>query len=219
MLLIYWAVPHLSSSIFPLPSIDRHSQINHARELFGPVYRLSLVRHGEQLEGVESFLFQEVQRQLPEQWHAQSYAIASTIIDQANLHRLDPLFVMALIQRESGFNPGALGSAGEIGLMQIKPETAQWIASKEGQRWRGAASLAEPCENIRLGLLYLSHLRRRYDYHSQFYLSAYNLGPTKLQQLVDETSLPTTYVRAVMERYVRLYGLLHSKYQVARNDD
>ena len=36
----------------------------------------------------------------------------------------------AVVRHESNFNPRVTGRAGEIGLMQIKPKTAAWIAER-----------------------------------------------------------------------------------------
>lgn len=57
----------------------------------------------------------------------------------------------AVVRIESNFNPKARGSAGEIGLMQIKPATARYMGysgSKKG--------LYDPETNIRYGMKYLS---------------------------------------------------------------
>ncbi len=57
----------------------------------------------------------------------------------------------AVVFVESGYNPAIIGSAGEIGLMQVRPETAAMLG------FRGSnAELAEPDINIHYGVLYLS---------------------------------------------------------------
>lgn len=58
---------------------------------------------------------------------------------------------LAVVQIESNFRPTVKGSAGEIGLMQIKPATAKLMGFK------GAASgLYDPETNIRYGMKYLA---------------------------------------------------------------
>jgi len=57
----------------------------------------------------------------------------------------------AVVRIESNFNPRARGSAGEVGLMQIKPATARMMGysgSKKG--------LFDPETNIRYGMKYLA---------------------------------------------------------------
>lgn len=56
----------------------------------------------------------------------------------------------AVVRVESSFNPATIGSVGEIGLMQVRPETAAMMG------FRGsAAELARPDINIHYGVSYL----------------------------------------------------------------
>jgi soluble lytic murein transglycosylase-like protein len=57
----------------------------------------------------------------------------------------------AVVQIESNFNPRRRGSAGEIGLMQVKPTTARMMG------YRGSVKgLYDPETNIRIGMKYLA---------------------------------------------------------------
>ncbi|WP_245470899.1 transglycosylase SLT domain-containing protein [Bradyrhizobium guangzhouense] len=63
--------------------------------------------------------------------------------------------VEAVVFVESGYNPAVVGSAGELGLMQLRLETAAALG------FRGnAAELAEPDINIHYGVLHLSRAWR-----------------------------------------------------------
>ncbi|WP_409530198.1 lytic transglycosylase domain-containing protein [Shinella sp.] len=57
----------------------------------------------------------------------------------------------AVVRIESNFNPRARGSAGEIGLMQIKPATARMMGYRGG-----AKGLYDPETNIKFGMKYLA---------------------------------------------------------------
>jgi soluble lytic murein transglycosylase-like protein len=57
----------------------------------------------------------------------------------------------AVIKVESNFNPKARGSAGEIGLMQIKPATARMMGYSGSKR-----GLFDPETNIKFGMKYLA---------------------------------------------------------------
>lgn len=57
----------------------------------------------------------------------------------------------AVVRVESNFNPRARGSAGEIGLMQIKPATARMMGYQGG-----AKGLYDPETNIKFGMKYLA---------------------------------------------------------------
>jgi soluble lytic murein transglycosylase-like protein len=52
---------------------------------------------------------------------------------------------------ESGFDPRALGGVGEVGLMQIRPQTAAMLGYGGD-----AAGLFEPETNVRFGVAYLA---------------------------------------------------------------
>jgi soluble lytic murein transglycosylase len=189
-----------------MPSVNHPARVEHAKELFGPYYRDSVVRRAEYMGGIEKFIAEQVFKGLPGPWKPQSQIIANIIIDQANQAGLDPMFVLALITRESRLNPDARGRHGEIGLMQLKPDTAEWIARKAGLPWQGPVTLKDPAANIRLGLAYLGMLRARYDKHSRFYITAYNMGPANLNRLVKAEVRPFYYAGAVMGIYSQLYG-------------
>ena len=60
----------------------------------------------------------------------------------------------AVIRVESNYRPNARGSAGEIGLMQIKPATARMMG------YSGSAKgLFDPETNIKFGMKYLAKAR------------------------------------------------------------
>lgn len=64
----------------------------------------------------------------------------------------------AVVFVESGYNSAVIGNVGEIGLMQVRPETAAVLG------FRGTeAELAEPDINIHYGVLYLSRAWRLAD--------------------------------------------------------
>ena len=63
---------------------------------------------------------------------------------------------LAVVQVESNFNPRARGSAGEVGLMQIKPATARGIGYKGSVK-----GLYNPDTNLAWGMKYLAEAHRR----------------------------------------------------------
>jgi soluble lytic murein transglycosylase-like protein len=61
----------------------------------------------------------------------------------------------AVMAVESGYNPNALGAAGEIGLMQILPSTARMLGFSGSN-----ADLAVPATNVHYGVTYLARAWR-----------------------------------------------------------
>ena len=78
---------------------------------------------------------------------------------------------------ESKYRPDAQSRAGAVGLMQLMPSTAVWIAEKIGSP-QSAVKLTEPSENIRLGTAYLKYLTEKYSLADA--LAAYNAGEGNL---------------------------------------
>lgn len=191
-------------------------RIAHARELLGTSYEKSVVKLAEGERSLRAFIAAEVNQRLPEAYRSQSNAVAQVILSESARHQLDPLFTMAVISHESRFKPDARGSFGEIGLMQVKPDTAAWIASRSklerfAKTKNGArAMLFDPVQNIRVGTAYFAHLRKRFASHGRMYLSAYNMGTVRLLRKVRSGAgpLPSIYASTVMREYVKLYSKL-----------
>ena len=93
---------------------------------------------------------------------------------------LSAALIAAVIMTESGFNPQALSSAGARGLMQLMPETAEFIANKEGITF-DKSRLFEPEYNITLGTAYIKYLVDTFS-DTDTALCAYNAGPTRVKE-------------------------------------
>ena len=98
------------------------------------------------------------------------------IRQQAREKGLDPALIAGVIYTESHFRHGQTSSAGALGLMQLTPATARYIAHKSGGTQFVVDDLATPQVNIAYGTYYLRYLLRRYDGNEDFALAAYNAG-------------------------------------------
>ncbi|MHB1324895.1 MAG: lytic transglycosylase domain-containing protein [Thermoleophilia bacterium] len=103
------------------------------------------------------------------------------ITRSADQNQLDPALVAAIIFEESGFEDGIRSDAGAVGLMQLMPSTAVWIAGKTGGKDFTAADLRQPAINIAYGCWYLRYLIDRYG-SSDLALAAYNGGTENTDQ-------------------------------------
>lgn len=120
----------------------------------------------------------------------------------------DPIFLLAVIKTESAFNYNAIGSAGEIGLMQIKPDTARWICNKLKIKWKGAEALKDPEYNILIGAYYFKYLKRTLKSKSIKYINAYNMGLTNLKRMPSSDLKKYPYFVKVTGNYVAIYSEL-----------
>jgi soluble lytic murein transglycosylase len=97
------------------------------------------------------------------------------IRQQARDKNLDPALVAAVIYRESKFRDQT-SAAGAKGLMQILPDTAQFIAKRTGGTQFELRDLANPQVNISYGCWYLRYLLDRYGGNEVAAVAAYNAG-------------------------------------------
>jgi soluble lytic murein transglycosylase-like protein len=88
---------------------------------------------------------------MPQTYTAARSSYLALITSEAEQRGLPAALADAVAQVESRYSPNAVGSLGEVGLMQIRPRTAALLGYK-GE----AAGLAEPETNVRLGVAYLA---------------------------------------------------------------
>ena len=95
----------------------------------------------------------------------------------AEEYNLQPAFVAAIILNESSFNSRAESSVGARGLMQLMPDTAQWIAHRLGldDEW-DVDRLWDPETNIRFGCWYFRYLNSLFNGDPVTVTSAYHTG-------------------------------------------
>jgi soluble lytic murein transglycosylase len=188
---------------------------NHAKELLGKKYRKSAAKTGENINSIDEVLMRWTKQALWGKWKSSSEVVAQTIIEESNRYGFDPVFLMAVIENESSFNPDARGPCGEIGLMQLTIETAEWITKKLNLPWRGKKSLQNPRENIRIGAAYLNYLRARFDSVSDLYIAAYNMGTGNVEKALTRRDRPKRYHSRVMRRYLKFYAKLQKEIEVS----
>ncbi|HVQ74825.1 MAG TPA: transglycosylase SLT domain-containing protein [Candidatus Binatia bacterium] len=111
------------------------------------------------------------------------------LLDVAEASGLDFRILLAMADKESGFRPDAVGRAGEIGLMQILPATAEMVVKRLGLEYTppgparngtyaSLGSLADPRFNVRVGAEYLRWQIDRFGLNATA-LRAYNRNPDK----------------------------------------
>ncbi len=102
-------------------------------------------------------------------------------------HGVEEELIYAIIKAESGFNEDAQSKAGACGLMQITPDTFEWLQLyTKSKKKMGEIHLNDPEVNINYGTMFISMLRKKYG-SDDLVLSAYNAGPRTVERwLKDE---------------------------------
>ena len=200
-----------STASFASPSPIHDSRLRNAKELLGGSFKKKVIRRGKQEVEITDFIAETTVRFLPKKFKSQAREISNAIVNAAEEYDLDPVFLMAVTQNESSFNPSKVGTVGEIGLMQILPSTAKWISGLYSLDYAGPKSLYRPAVNIWIGAALMDKLRHQFESEAGLYISAYNLGPKKVRNMVSEKKRPKLYVQAVLRRYLALYNGYKSK--------
>lgn len=148
----------------------------------------------------------------------------SVIEKYAGLYDVDPLLVVAVMREESKFLPQSESRKGAKGLMQLMPDTAQWIAGNLGDAGFQLADLSKPDKNIQYGTWYLANLEKEFSGNTVLVIAAYNGGrghvkewiktdqidPGNVQQKDIPFQETRQYVDRVLKSYQKYIMLYHS---------
>ena len=147
----------------------------------------------------------------------------STVEEYSERYQVDRFLAIAVIKTESNFYEAARSHTGAIGLMQIMPETAYWIAYKLDEDPPTISELHESDRNIKYGIWYLSELEDEFFGNDVLALAAYNAGRGNVHHWIEENGWTQNfsdiekipyeetrhYVKRVLhcrEKYSELYG-------------
>jgi soluble lytic murein transglycosylase len=105
------------------------------------------------------------------------------IKQNAAVYELDPLLIAAIIRVESNYKPDAVSSKGAVGVMQLMPQTADWILKQDDFGGLTVEDVSSQVNaGITLGSWYVKELQRQFDGNTAAALAAYNAGPGKVRQ-------------------------------------
>lgn len=92
--------------------------------------------------------------------------------------------VYAVIRTESKFDPNAESHVGAKGLMQLMPDTVDWL-SRLMDEDQPTGNIHDPETNIKYGTYYLSHLYNRFG-NWETALAAYNAGHGRVAKWLED---------------------------------
>lgn len=108
-------------------------------------------------------------------------------------YEMDFTFVMALIQRESGYKPDVISKTNDYGLMQINEINHPYL-----QEQLGITDFTEPYGNVRAGMFILRKLFEKYESPEKV-LMAYNMGETGASRLWKQGIFEINYSKSVLQ--------------------
>lgn len=141
---------------------------------------------------------------------------------EAEKYDIDPALVYGVIRSESSFRPEVVSHAGAIGLMQLTPETFDWLQKKinDGEHM-ASERLKEPEVNIAYGVYFLSLLKERFQNEREM-LAAYNAGMGAVSRWLEDgeysadgetlSAIPYPETEAYIERVLQSRDMYHKLY-------
>jgi soluble lytic murein transglycosylase-like protein len=112
--------------------------------------------------------------------------VVAAVLRESEIFDVDPAIMFELIKLESDFDANAVSSHGAIGLCQLRPLTARELSRDLGVTYSDEM-LYDIDYNIMLAAYYLSKLLETNDNDYHKALTAYNRGPTGLQNYIART--------------------------------
>ena len=109
--------------------------------------------------------------------------IRMIITEYAHKYRVQRHLVEAVMHAESKFDQKAVSHVGAVGMMQLMPKTAEWIAQEGELQY---TDLKEPRQNIMLGTWYIDYLLKKYHNNEVLALAAYNAGRGNVDEWITE---------------------------------
>lgn len=145
---------------------------------------------------------------------------------------VDPFLIAAIIRAESNFQLGQESRKGAIGVMQLMPDTAEWIIDAGGHPKHTLDELHQVDVNINLGSWYVSWLLRQYKGNKLYTVAAYNAGQGNVNkwreagtwdgtmEQIDHIPFGETrhYVQRVIYYWKKYHKLYEDDWKVPSND-
>ena len=121
-----------------------------------------------------------------------SYELQDYIFELCTEEDVPVSLVLSMISTESQFEPTAISSTGDWGLMQINECNHSWLEKKYG-----VSDFLDPYENVYCGIKIIGQLLTKYEDYN-LALMAYNMGETGAKELWDKGITSSSYSREIV---------------------
>lgn len=180
---LYFLGQYQDAQLLLQSEISQHQQLTVKEQFTEGILKLHLGQYSDGMQEIWDLSKRETPqekqqwealRQTDAYWHGLfPFPYQDKILKYSKQEKINPLLVISVMRKESTFNPEIDSVVGAIGLMQIVPPTAEWVAE---QIKLPDYSLTNPEDNIKIGTWYLSHNHHRYKDSSLLAVASYNAG-------------------------------------------
>lgn len=147
---------------------------------------------------------------------------SSEVEEYSQKYNVDPFLIYSIIKVESKFNPYAKSAKKAIGLMQITPQTGEYLSRLIGEKHFSEEKLYLPDTNIKYGCYYVSKLYNDFGGDLTCMLAAYNGGEGNVRKWLSNTEnrrltirdIPFAETRNYIQKcmkYYKIYKFLYEK--------
>ncbi|MBT8496032.1 MAG: transglycosylase SLT domain-containing protein [Deltaproteobacteria bacterium] len=156
--------------------------------------------------------------------HAYPRAYPKLVEEHYKIGNNPPLWLYAIMRKESGFDPNVHSYADARGLLQMIPATTKRVTKKLGLQYT-ADLLFDPENNIKTGAWYIGRLHHKFKGQIPMAAGSFNSGPRPIMRWLDKfKGQPTDvwvelasytqtreYMKKVTENYARYLYLYEGK--------
>jgi soluble lytic murein transglycosylase len=135
---------------------------------------------------------------------------------------LDPFLIAAIIRVESNFKVDIESKKGAFGLMQLMPDTSEWIVEMGRFSPSHKENLHDPAVSIQLGTWYLNYLHKQYKGNMVAVIAGYNAGQGNVNRwlqtkewdgsLENANTIPFGETRHYIQRVLYYYNKYYKLY-------
>jgi len=151
------------------------------------------------------------------------------IRQHAAKYDVDPLLVAAIIRVESNYKTNISSKKGAFGLMQLMPDTSEWIVEAGRFPLSYNNDLEKPTVSIELGTWYIGWLHKQFNGNTTAALAGYNAGQGKVHRWIQNREWDGTleqadsipygetrhYIQRVLYYYNKYYKLYAEEWGIA----
>ncbi len=131
---------------------------------------------------ISAFTFEFIDDSILRSSHPKKYS--EFVEKYSEIYNVPESVIYSVIRTESSFKSDAVSKKGAIGLMQITPETFEWLCTKTGEEFNKTL-LYDPDTNIKYGTYFLSMLQLEFVSWDTVF-AAYNAGRTTVNKWLSD---------------------------------